>query len=376
MVAMWGLSIGTALVVTQRERLFPISHSRIVLGHWLGQTTWIWPLAVTAGLAVLTSPRVRQRWPEQRHRGWIGLGVAVGLVALTILTMYVGPSRGLLALGAIVLVVLLAVWVLVLPNRLAPTIPAATLDRLSDVGRLEATNAQVKLHNDLRTTALQAIAGLAVLAGAFLGFQQLSEDRQQAAADRELVRQGQASERFTRAINQLGSDRREVQLGGIYGLEQIAEQAPDNYLAVTQVLVAYLHRRAPRSAKPTTDAFEELRVRAPDVQAVLTVLQRTYDEGPSLDLRELDLRGAVLEGPNLASADFRGSDLRDASFIYINLRGAKFSRADLRGASLSRAYFGSQWDGPTAKFRKAKADESTSWPTDFDWRKAGVLAVP
>jgi hypothetical protein len=48
----------------------------------------------------------------------------------------------------------------------------------------------------------------------------------QEASDRTVTLQGQASERFTRAIDQLGSDRHEVQLGGIYGLEQIVQQAP------------------------------------------------------------------------------------------------------------------------------------------------------
>jgi hypothetical protein len=41
----------------------------------------------------------------------------------------------------------------------------------------------------------------------------------------DLLRQGQASERFTRTINQLESDRIEVQPGSSYELEQIAQQA-------------------------------------------------------------------------------------------------------------------------------------------------------
>jgi hypothetical protein len=83
-----------------------------------------------------------------------------------------------------------------------------------------------------------------------LGFRQLTEDRQQAIATRELTLQGQASEQFTRAIDQLGSDRLEVRLGGIYGLEQISQLTPANRLAVSEVLVAYLHRRSPGPAKP------------------------------------------------------------------------------------------------------------------------------
>jgi hypothetical protein len=207
---------------------------------------------------------------------------------------------------------------------------------------------------------LQAIAGLAVLAGAVLAFQQLTDDRQQATATQELTRQGQASERFTRAIDQLGSDRLEVRLGGIYGLEQIAQQAPDNRLAVTQVLIAYLHRSSPAAARPTTkpaesttQPVEPLRVRAPDVQAALTILVRRKPlaTDPRLDLSDLDLRGADISGQilvtnlritalrvgDLRDADLRGTDLRGATFSQVYLEGADFRGADLRGADLEHA---------------------------------------
>src|SRR5215207_4682022 len=99
---------------------------------------------------------------------------------------------------------------------------------------------------------------------------------------------------FTHAIDQLGSDRQEVQLGGIYGLEQIAQQAPANRLAVTEVLVAYLRRRSPAPVKSPPrgpDRFiSELRIRAADVQAALTVLGRRQSapDDPPLNLVALD----------------------------------------------------------------------------------------
>jgi uncharacterized protein YjbI with pentapeptide repeats len=183
---------------------------------------------------------------------------------------------------------------------------------------------------------------VAVLAGALLAFQQLTEDRQQATATHQLTLQGQASERFTRAIDQLGSDRREVQLGGIYGLEQIAQQAArDNRLAVAEVLVAYLHRRAPRRAQPPPDAtsVDELRIRAPDVQAALTVLGRreTVATDPPLDLRTLDLRHADLRGAILRDADLRGADLRSADLSDADLRAVDLQSATLSAAYLNRA---------------------------------------
>jgi hypothetical protein len=103
---------------------------------------------------------------------------------------------------------------------------------------------------------------LAVLVGAGLGFQQLAEDRDQASQDRDqaiqdrqLTRQGQASERFTRAIDQLGSSRLETRIGGIYGLDQIAEQSPvENAVPVGEVLVAWLNGR-PRARGPLRGVF-------------------------------------------------------------------------------------------------------------------------
>jgi Pentapeptide repeats (8 copies) len=374
-----------------------------------------------------------------RRRRWRPAPVVVGAVLLVVLTSLAVASRSgvvLLALGTAVAVGLLVAWVEVLPRRLAPPVPTEVLERLGDRDRLEVADARLKLQNDLRTTALQAIAGLAVLAGAVLAFQQLTEDRQQATDTRELTLQGQASERFTRAIDQLGSDRREVQLGGIYGLEQIAQQAPDNRLAVTEVLVAYLHRRVPRPAKPlplSESAVEDLRTRAPDAQAALTVLGRrqTAQGDPPLDLRALDLRhadldradlrdanlrgvdlrfadiqGANLQGvelrdANLVTADLRFSDLFDADLRFVDLRlanllrtnlrdadllgadllsadllGANLQGANLRDANLRRADLqGANLLGANllgADLRDVTADPTTHWPEGFDWQGAGV----
>ncbi len=317
------------------------------LTTWLWSSRWAWPLAAMLTLVALTSRSARRRWPRPAGRIRPAIGLFVGLLGLASLVTVSRPRVGLLALGVVVVVGLLAIWVLEVPRRLAPPVSDDVLGGLKDDrARLEVADTRVKLQNELRTTALQVIAGLAVLAGAVLAFQQLTEDRQQANSTRELTLQGQASERFTLAIDQLGSDRREVQLGGIYGLEQIAQQAPDNRLAVTEVLVAYLHRRVPTPAKPPPDdsPVEELRVRASDAQAALTVLGRRQKalNDPRLDLRALDLRRADLGGVDLGGADLHLADLRraDLSFAdlsFVNLLRANLSlgRADLRGAYLN-----------------------------------------
>jgi hypothetical protein len=368
----------------------------------LGETAWAWPLVAAVAITLLTSALARRRWPQPIRRVPLGLIIFGGLYGLI---AAIGPRQTLLVLGLAAVAGLLAAWVLVLPRRLAPSLPAETLDALEDRDRLELSDARLRLQNDLRTTALQAIGGLAVLAGAVLAFQQLTADRQQATTTQELTRQGQASERFTRAIDQLGSDRPEVRLGGIYGLEQIAQQAPDNRLAVTEVLVAYLHRSSPRPANPATQPAESLRVRVPEVQAALTVLvrRRPLVTDPPLDLRDLDLSGADVSGQvvlvnnrfgiregDLRGADFRGANLRGATFSWVYLRKTDFRGADLRGADFqdvnvpagdaSIDVYPGQIPTPNpsdsgievADFRGALADNSTQWPGGFDLGAAGL----
>jgi hypothetical protein len=159
---------------------------------------------------LMTSQGVRRLWPRRGLRIRLGIAIAVGAAVIPVLATSTQRDKALLVLGVLALLGLLGTWVILVPKWLAPPLPKSILDQLPAAERVEKADARLKLQNDLRTTALQAIAGLAVLAGAVVGFQQLGEDRQQAAADRELTRQGQASERFTRAIAQLGSDRREV----------------------------------------------------------------------------------------------------------------------------------------------------------------------
>jgi hypothetical protein len=196
---------------------------------------------------------------------------------------------------------------------------------------LEVTDARTRLHHDLRNGALQLLTVLAVLIGAGVGFQQLAEDRDRAIQDRQLTRQGQASERFTRAIDQLGGSRVETRIGGIYGLDQIVDQSPENTGPVGEVLLAWLNGRP----RPNTRPAAQLREYAPDVQAALMVLtgQRRY---LSIVARRLDLHGLGLGSANLGGADLTGANLTGA-----NLGGADLTGANLTGADLFIVRLGS-----------------------------------
>jgi hypothetical protein len=285
------------------------------------------------------------------------------------------------------------------------------------------------MQNDVRATLLQGLGGLAVLLGASFTYRQLR-----------ITREGQVTERFTRAIDQLGHENLDVRLGGIYALERIANDSSRDRATVAEVLTAFVRGHAPwpptRPGQYVEDAsireIPVLRVRAPDVQAALTVLGRrkpSHGAEKPLDLTATDLRRAdltdaqlqgaifdhaVLEGADLSGAQLQdaflsirlsltflaaagmqrahldGADLRGAFLNGAQLQGADLGRADLRGAKLYRAQLqGADLDGAqlqgvdfteanlqgaslSHRLGPAMADHATRWPPQFDWEAAGV----
>ena len=121
------------------------------------------------------------------------------------------PARWLGPVATAAVLALLLACVLVFPRLLHPPLSAADLRGVSSADRrVELQQAQAKLQNDARATLLQGIAGLLLLAGAVATWRQVQVNRE-----------GQITERFTRAIDQLGSTTPDVRLGGIFTLEPV-----------------------------------------------------------------------------------------------------------------------------------------------------------
>jgi uncharacterized protein YjbI with pentapeptide repeats len=241
------------------------------------------------------------------------------------------PLAGLAALAVVL------ACVLVIPQWLVRwELGAAT-------GTLTAAE-KARAINDVRATLLQGIGGAVILLGAYLTYRQLQTGREQL----QIAQQGQVTERFSRAIDQLGHGGLDVRLGGIYALERIANDFPDDRATIAEVLTAFVRGHAPwpprlpgqYCAKAPIEEVPELQVRAPDLQAALTVLaRRQLPPKPSgrLDLHATDLRKAILDGANLREADLDSANLHEAS-----LNGANLWGADLNEANLQRAHLGAR----------------------------------
>jgi hypothetical protein len=58
-----------------------------------------------------------------------------------------------------------------------------------------------------------------------------------------LTQQGQITDRYTKAVEQLGGDKLDVRLGGIYALERIAVDSKRDHQTIVAVLSAFVRER-------------------------------------------------------------------------------------------------------------------------------------
>jgi hypothetical protein len=100
----------------------------------------------------------------------------------------------------------------------------------------------------------------------------------------ELTEQGQVTDRYTKAVEQLGSDKLDVRIGGVHALERVARASARDHPTVMEVLTAFIrehsHEQWPPSDHPASRGQEPST--RPDVQAALTVVGPRLNEGPLL----------------------------------------------------------------------------------------------
>jgi hypothetical protein len=302
------------------------------------------------------------------YKAWLNNG-------LEHLSRVFGPRLAyVLVAFAIMLLVFLAVsFVYGLIWYLSPIFSAN--DRLSTADRKDL----VQGFASVAQAAAVGLAGVVGLVGLFFTWRSLRQTRDSQAQTQEntqrtleLTEQGQITERFTRAIDQLGATdettgkpKLEIRLGGIFALERIAWDSPErDYSTVMEVLTAYVRENtsqppgtskgssdtASTSNEATTEADQGAKQPAPpesrrpsaDIQTILDVLSRVQARVPeeyrtSLDLHKANLQGANFQEANLQQVDLQQADLSRANLRDADLRGAFLWEANLAEANLSGA---------------------------------------
>ena len=179
------------------------------------------------------------------------------------------------------------------------------------------------------------------------------------------------NKRYQEGAALLGSGALAVRLAGIYALQRLAEEHPEQYHIKSMTLLCAFARnptededisrmleakeKAKAAATPPR-AWVKYKLRA-DVQAAMEAISACHGRQGALernaefrlDLQRADLRGAMLYRAKLQRADLNGTeltdarlaraDLTDASLMGATLIDANLTRAILTGAPLSGAIF-------------------------------------
>jgi uncharacterized protein YjbI with pentapeptide repeats len=261
------------------------------------------------------------------------------------------------SLSMIGLVSWLLWWLWVLPDR-----------RLQPDYRSLTNNERATLAHQYRGMLIGGIGTIATIVGGvflFLNFrlanQRLNLDTKKITQDAELAEDRLISERFAKAIEQLGNENSiHIWLGGIYSLGRLAENSDEKMRkTVLDVLSAFVRERHPNTSteesKDTLDKTNQTPVQEleTDVCTALMVIWDSKKETDSFDLRKTSFRdknlsGAKLDGSRLSGADFRNANLRQVKIRKSDLIDVDFRNADLREAKLSKS------DLRKAKFHSAK----------------------
>ncbi|MGW8632799.1 pentapeptide repeat-containing protein [Streptomyces sp. NPDC055793] len=294
--------------------------------------------------------------PDRGRRGW-----------------YDGPVRRRIAAG------LLAGAGLVMLGVLFVVLPGVVVDH-DLAGASVAAQDRLKAVNDVRTTLLQVVGGLIVLFGAYATWRQLRVSQDGLRATRE----GYVTDRFSRAVDQLGSDKLDVRIGGLHALWRIAEQSTRDREAIISIQAAYLRTHLPwPPAGPESPApdvpindIAPLEIRTADAQVALTALgvlcQRR--EQSWVNLSVTDLRRADCDGLWFPEVNFDRACMEAASLYRVNLTQASLVSVNLRHADLTTGIL-RRARCVLADLRAAKLVETDLCDADFtetDLREANL----
>jgi uncharacterized protein YjbI with pentapeptide repeats len=232
---------------------------------------------------------------------------------------------------------------------------------------------ELTVEDKVRSTWINAIGGLGLFVTAYFAWRnsqishkqliatqdKLELDKNKTKKDLELLEDKQITERFVKAVEQLGDkDSIIVCLGGIYSLERIAKEraSTDGYISWTimQLLTAFIREKSSKDIdvqkltdklnKDTNEQHDLSQINNlhQDVQTALTVIGKRETGGVMNPAQQLNFRECKLNKANLYMAKlhyftFCGAELQEAYLHHANLYHAELTQANLQDADLENA---------------------------------------
>lgn len=167
----------------------------------------------------------------------------------------------------------------------------------------------------------------------------------------QLTREGHITERYAKAIEQLGNSNADVRIGGIYGLERIARDSKTDRETVVEVLTTFVREHTRSGHQMPAESEVEA-----DVQAAVTVIGRRpyvdtethrldfYHSGLNrVNFRSGNFKGAMFYYSRLDHASFAGANVEEAGLSFCQAEVAAFTRSSARGANFVNAKYVNGW---------------------------------
>ena len=140
-------------------------------------------------------------------------------------------------------------------------------EKFDDEKRANFDREMFKIENELRGNYAQIIGGFVLLVGLYLTWRKQNHEERTANQTLRLTEDGKITERYSKAIELLGSDNLAVRIGGIYALERIARDSQKDHWTVMEALCAFI-RDESNKVEPR---LHKLRT---DIQIAVTVVGR------------------------------------------------------------------------------------------------------
>ena len=170
----------------------------------------------------------------------------------------------------------------------------------------------------------------------------------------ETAERGHMNDRYQKAADMIGSKSLSVRLGGIYALDRLALDHPEDYLDPVIKLVCAFARH-PTEDETNNNVCKEQHTPRQDVVEALWIicgLNEKDEDHNKPNLEGMDLSGAImsaedigtvnlgkmrLSGAKMLNADLVAVSFAQTELINTNLAGARLIGADFTGANLFRA---------------------------------------
>lgn len=183
---------------------------------------------------------------------------------------------------------------------------------------------------DGRAANWATVVAVLISAGALIGTSVSSQHQL------DLSRKGQIADRFSTTVELLSSEGTGKRLGGIYALEQIANESPEYRTAVKNALAGFV-RVSSHQSGPTCAAADLAQY--PDIAAAVAILADQIPKGgpTTTPARWANNAKSFID---LAGSCLRGTNLERSRLNYARLSGADMGDSAFDGASLQHAQLG------------------------------------